>query len=416
MKLWQNSRDNARIFGAAAVLVGVAMTALAQGSPQDYPQWRGRNRDGSASGFVAPKTWPEKLTRRWKAEVGEGYATPIVVGKTVYAFTRRDGKEALTALNAATGKLLWQTGYPAPPLTPGSVAASHGNGPKATPLFHNGKVYTLGLSGVLSAFDSKTGKLVWQKTAPPEPPYYGMAVSPVGDKDLVIVHPGSHGPLTAFDANTGAVKWAATGDSAWASPIICELGGTRQVVSMTSKSVIGVAVADGAPLWEHPWKSSGTASTMTPIVYGDTIIIASQRMPVAALRPTRRDGKWATDVVWENKEVSLFMSNPALIGDELFGLSERSSGQFFALDVKTGKTLWLGQPREATNTAVVKSGELLFLLNDDAELIVARSSRTGFEPLKRYTVADSATWAQPAISGQRVFVKDVTSLALWTLN
>jgi outer membrane protein assembly factor BamB len=414
MKLWQNPHDTARIL-VVALLVGAA-TALAQSSTQDYPQWRGRNRDGSASGFVAPKSWPEKLTRRWKVEVGEGYATPIIVGNKVYAFTRRNGQETLLALNTATGKIVWQIGYPAPPLAPGSVAAKHGDGPKATPLFHNGKLYTLGLSGALSAFDAKTGKLVWQKPSPLEPPYFGMAVSPVGDKELVIVHPGSHGPLTAFDADTGAVKWAATGDSAWASPIIVELGGTRQVVSMTSKSVISVAVADGALLWEHPWKSGGTASTMTPIVYGDTILVASQKMPVAALRPTRRDGKWTVEVVWENKEVSLFMSNPALIGDTLFGLSEKSSGQFFALDAKTSKTLWLGQPREATNTAVVKAGELLFLLNDDAELIVARSSRTGFEPLKRYTIPDSATWAQPAISGKRIFVKDATTLTLWTLD
>lgn len=401
---------------AVAVLIGSVAAASAQSSPQDYPQWRGRNRDGAASGFTEPKAWPEKLTRRWKVEVGEGYATPIVVGRRVYAFTRRDDNEALLALDAATGKIVWQTGYMAPPLETGSVASAHGNGPKATPLFHKDKIYTLGLSGIMSAFDAATGKLVWRKPAPPESPYYGMAVSPVGDKDVVIVHPGSHGPLTAFDANTGAVKWVANGDSSWASPIIVTLGGIRQVVSMTSKSVISVAVADGALLWEHPWKSSATASAITPIVYGETIIVASQRMPVTALKPTRRDGKWAVEVVWENKEVSLFMSSPALIGATLFGLSEKSSGQFFGLDAKTGKTLWLGQPREASNTAVVKAGDLLFMLNDDAELIVARSSQTGFEPLKRYTVADSATWAQPAITGKRVFVKDVTSLALWTLN
>lgn len=112
----------------------------------------------------------------------------------------------------------------------------------------------------------------------------------------------------------------------------------------------------------------------------------------------------------------MFLSNPVLAGDTLFGLSHRRSGQFFALDAKTGTVLWLGQPREATNTAVVGAGNLLFLLNDDAELIVARSSRTGFEPLKRYSVADSPTWAQPTISGNRVFVKDLTSLTLWTLN
>jgi outer membrane protein assembly factor BamB len=139
-------------------------------------------------------------------------------------------------------------------------------------------------------------------------------------------------------------------------------------------------------------------------------------MGVTALKPTTRSGKWGVDVVWETKDVSLFLSNPVLVGETLYGLSEKARGQFFALDADTGKVLWLGQPRQASNTAVVKAGNLLLLLNDDAELIVARSSRSRFEPLKRYTVADSATWAQPTVSGNRVFVKDVTSLTLWTLN
>jgi hypothetical protein len=97
-------------------------------------------------------------------------------------------------------------------------------------------------------------------------------------------------------------------------------------------------------------------------------------------------------------------------------LSHRSSGQFFALDATTGDTLWLGEPRQATNTAIVKAGRLLFLLNDDGELIVARSSREKFDPIRRYTVADTPTWAQPAISGNHIFIKDASSIALWTLN
>src|SRR5580704_11544958 len=99
----------------------------------------------------------------------------------------------------------------------------------------------------------------------------------------------------------------------------------------------------------------------------------------------------------------MYVSNPVVIADTLFGLSHRARGQFFAIDARNGKVLWLGPPREATNTAVVKAGNLLFFLNDDAKLIVARSSQAGFEPLKQYTVADSATWAQPTISGNRVF-------------
>jgi outer membrane protein assembly factor BamB len=186
---------------------------------------------------------------------------------------------------------------------------------------------------------------------------------------------------------------------------------------MGQENIVSVALADGALLWQYPWKSTaGGMQAITPILHVETVIVPSYHMGVTALRPSMRDGKWVVEVVWETKDVSMFLSNPVLIGDILYGLSERASGQFFALDARTGKVLWLGKPREATNTAVVKAGELLFLLNDNAELIVARSDRNGFEPLKQYTVADSATWAQPAISGNRLFVKDVSSLTLWTLN
>jgi hypothetical protein len=112
----------------------------------------------------------------------------------------------------------------------------------------------------------------------------------------------------------------------------------------------------------------------------------------------------------------MFMSTAVLVGSTLHGLSQRASGQFFAIDARSGKVLWLGPPREATNTSVVKAGDILFLLNDDAELVVAKSNASGLEVLRRYTVADSATWAQPAISGDRLFVKDASSVALWTLR
>lgn len=103
----------------------------AQGNPRDYPQWRGRNRDGSASSFVQPPRWPDVLTRRWRVEVGEGYASPLVVGNMVYVFSRSEGRELLSALDADTGAKLWQSGY-AVPYTPNSPTVAHGSGPKAT--------------------------------------------------------------------------------------------------------------------------------------------------------------------------------------------------------------------------------------------------------------------------------------------
>jgi outer membrane protein assembly factor BamB len=398
---------------SAAPAAAAPAAAAPPSAPQDYRQWRGQNRDGSASAFTPPRTWPDALTRRWKVEIGEGYATPLVAGRIVYVFSRRDGQEVMTALDAATGKERWHTGYPAP-YTPGQPAAKHGAGPKATPLLHDGRLYTLGISGIVGAFDASNGKLLWRTEPPAEPPFFGAASSPLIEQGLVIVHPGSYGPLTAFDPKTGAIKWTAGGGGFFASPLAVTLDGTRQIVTLTMKSVIGVSPADGTVLWEYPFEA-GSGGPM-PVAYGGTLIVSAMNAGVRAITPVRRDGKWTTETAWETKDVAMYVSNPVVIGTTLFGLSHRSSGQFFALDANSGKVLWLGQPREAANTAIAKAGDLLFLLNDDAELIVARGDPSAFTPLKRYTVADSPTWAQPAISGNRLFIKDTASVALWTLE
>ena len=413
----EGGRQSARrrsFLGAVLVTACVAAGA-AQDRGRDYPQWRGVNRDGAASAFAEPATWPDALTRRWKVDVGEGYATPLVVDDTVYVFARRNGNEVMTALDAATGQERWHTGYPAPYRT-GHARGGARRGPQGHPALPP-------RPAVLARHDRhRLGVRCRNRTARladagrRKHPTYGMSVSPVGEGELVIVHPGNHGPLTAFDAKTGAVRWSAPGRAAYASPVVVELDGVRQVVTMTEHSVLGVSVSDGTRLWEHAWPSRGTPSAITPIQHGETLIVSSQGMGVTALRPARRDGAWSVKVVWETTEVSLFLSNPVLVDNTLFGLSEKARGQFFALDADTGRVLWLGPPRQAENTAVVKAGRLLFLLNDDAELIVARSRRDGFEPLARYAVATSATWAQPAVSGNRIVVKDVSSVTLWTLE
>jgi outer membrane protein assembly factor BamB len=185
-------------------------------------------------------------------------------------------------------------------------------------------------------------------------------------------------------------------------------------VTVTQTSVIGVSLDDGQLLWEFPFP--GAAGGTMPVIDGQHIIVSALDSGVAAIRPSRRADKWVVDAVWHTGDVSMYLSNPVVVGDTLFGFSHRSSGQFFALDTASGQVRWLGPAREASNSAIAKAGNLLFLLKDDAELIVARANRTQFEPLRRYTVADSPTWAQPAISGNRIFIKDATSLTLWTVD
>jgi glucose dehydrogenase len=125
---------------------------------------------------------------------------------------------------------------------------------------------------------------------------------------------------------------------------------------------------------------------------------------------------WVTENVWATKDVSLQMSNAVEINGVLYGLSHLNSGQYFALDLENGQTLWKSDPRQAENAAVLRAGDTIFSLENDAELVVMKANKTAFNPLKRYTVAMGETWAQPAISGNRFFVKDVSNLTLWTLN
>ena len=402
------------LIAAAAAATSVAIRGQAR--PADWPQWRGPNRDGAVASFVAPTTWPGALTRKWKVQVGLGYATPILVGNRIYMFSRRGDNEVLAALDAETGQERWATSYPAR-FDVNPAAARHEKGPKSTPTFANGMLYTLGMTGIVTAFDAADGKQRWHTAAPPKSPLYHTAMSPLVDRGMVIVHVGGHdqGALTAFDAATGAVTWRWTGDGpSYGSPIVAELGGTRQVIVLTQRNLIGVAEATGDLLWKRPFSTEYDQNAITPILHGDVVVISGLEKGVTAFRALKRGNQWTTENAWQNPDVSLYMTNGVIVRDTLFAMSHRNSGQFFALDAKTGKTLWTSPPRQATNAAISYAGDLLFMLKDDAELIVAKASRTGLEVVKRYTVADSATWSAPAIAGNRIFVKDTASLALWT--
>ncbi len=407
-----------RALNAIVLVVFFTAGVMAQSAGQDWPQWRGPNRDGAVIQFVPPSSWPEALTRQWQVEVGEGYASPVIAGDRVFVHTRRGDEEVVSALDATTGALVWQEAYPAPyELHPAAV--QHGLGPKSTPATGDGKLFTFGISGILSSFDLATGRLLWRRDAPAVGPYYGTAMSPVVEGDLLIAHVGGHdqGALTAFEAASGEARWSWSGDGpSYGSPVVSELGGVRQVVTYTQSYLVGIAVASGELLWQVPFTTPSVQNTVTPIVAGDVVISSGLAKGLSALRVEREDDVWTTETIWENRSVSFYMSSPVLVGGAIYGLSDRNSGQYVCVDVATGETLWMSEGRQAANAAVVRAGELLLLLNNAAELFILETSRRGFEPLRRYDVADSQTWAHPAIVGDSLFVKDESTLARWTLR
>lgn len=400
-----------------SVCVSVSVAGVTAQTPAAWPQWRGPARDGVASAFTVPTTWPAQLTRKWEATIGAGHASPVIAGNRVVVHTRQGTREIAAAYDLESGKQLWQQGIEAP-YRVNPAAAGHGPGPKSTPAIAAGRVFTLGISGIFSAHDLATGNLLWRKTAPPTPPEYGTATSPLVDGGSVIAFLGGQnaGALTAMDAASGAVKWEWKGDGpGYSSPMIATFAGTRHVIVQSQTKLVGVNAADGRLLWETPIKTPFAQNSVTPIVVNGLVIYAGLENPTIALRVTANQGKgWSVAPAWRNEALSMYMSSPAATSNALFGLSNKNRGQFFAIDPASGKTLWTTKGREAENASIVRAGDYLLLATTNSELIVARANAARYEEVKRYSVADSAMWAHPAFAGRTIIVKDVDTLTAWS--
>jgi outer membrane protein assembly factor BamB len=357
------------------------------------------------------------LKPAWKVAVGIGHSSPVVVGDRVFVFARQGDDEVAQALELATGKTVWRQAVKAP-YTMNMAATSHGKGPKSTPVVAEGRVFTYGISGILSAFDAATGRVLWRKEFGSQfketSPLYGSAMSPVVDQGRLIAHVGGsgQGALTAFDPATGNVIWAWKGDGpGYSSPVVATLAGLRQVVTFSETNLLGVSAEKGELLWKVPFTTSYVQNAITPIVKGDLVIYSGLDHPLRALRVVKKGAAYATEPVWENAEVANYMSTAVLAGDRVCGHSHKKKGQLFCLDAATGKTVWLSEGRQGENASILAGGGLLYALTTDSDLLVADPAAPAYALKKRWSVASSAVWAHPVVLADGVLVKDVENLA-----
>jgi outer membrane protein assembly factor BamB len=188
-------------------------------------------------------------------------------------------------------------------------------------VFANGRLYSIGMTGVVTAFNAADGKQIWQKPGSAlVPTYTSHAFSPLVTGGTVVFHVGGHnkGALTAYDVNTGDVKWAWSGDGptfgpGYGSPVIADFGGTRQIVTITQNRLVSVDAATGALLWDRPFESSNETNSGTPIVYGQTVIAAGNSGPTLAFSVARRNNQWAVEQVWENADIPMKLTNGVIV-------------------------------------------------------------------------------------------------------
>ncbi|HZT78739.1 MAG TPA: PQQ-binding-like beta-propeller repeat protein [Gemmataceae bacterium] len=415
----------------SAVLVGCGLLLAASSlRAQDWPQWRGPNRDARVTGFKAPREWPKELTKKWKVKVGEGVATPALVGDRLYVFVREGGDEVIRCLDAGNGKELWQDKYPAKaPTRPGSGFNNEFVGPRASPAVADGKVVTYGASGILSCYDAASGKRLWRKDDfKGSWPRFFTSSSPMIVGGLVIAQLGGEGKgdggMIAYDLATGEEKWKWTGDgTAYASPVLLAADGVKAVIAEAAHNVVAVNARDGKLLW----KTSLVAQRMsynacTPmVVEGQTVIWSGSGQGTKAVRLEKKGDELAAKELWTNPE-SVQFNTPVVKDGFVYGISNRN--QLFCINARDGKTAWTrplgagggGRRGPSGYGSVVDAGPVLFALTPSAELVVFATGGKEFKEVAKYKVADSQTYAYPVVSGNRVFVKDRDSLTLWTIE
>ena len=349
------------------LLVAFIVLSAASVIAADWPQWRGLHRDARVSDFKAPVTWPKDLTKKWSVDVGDGAATPALVGDRLYLFsregddamTRRGGQEILRCLDAASGKEIWKQGYDVDPSTdPGGFA-----GPRSSPVVAEGKVVTQGARGVLSCFDAATGQSLWRKDDFKSWPQFFVSSSPIIIDGLCVAQlGGNNGAVVAYELATGAEKWK-VGDlpTAYASPVLMPVAGKKLIIAQVSDGIVGIDVANGNKVWEKFFERGGSRyKAATPIVTGtDTLIYFDGAATGAKLEP--EGAKLVDKTLWTHMENRVEFNTPILRDGLLVGLTGPSGSgahQFFCLDTQSGTVTWSSPaPRIASAAAPDGKGD-----------------------------------------------------------
>lgn len=397
------------------------IAALTQAKPL-WTGWQGPKRDGWVEYFEVPKVWPEKLDKQWTVKVGTGYSTPLVIEEKVFQHSREGEEEVVRAIDLKSGTVIWRKSYPVS-FKIGRGGTQHGKGPKSSPTFADGRLFTHSITGVLSAWDAESGDLLWRRDFKDQLeksyPYWGAAMSPLVDGDRVLAHVGTceKGALFALDAKSGKQVWKQDAHPfCYSSGRIVTIADVRQLLEWNHDGLCGVDLATGNILWHYPYPHlRNNQNTPTPAFHKGLIMAGGENRGIRCIEAQRSGETWKVKEHWSTREVSLDMSTAIMNDGLLYGFSHFKRGQLFCLDPVSGKIRWTGPPRAGENAMLVAVPGYVLALIDGGELQVLKASGDGYQVVQSYRVAERDSWAPPVLLKQGVLIKDLKHLTRWAL-
>ena len=383
----------------------------------DWPGFRGPHRDGCYEEIPIATHWPSNgLRPLWKQPIGGGYSSFAIAGGRAFTIEQRRAQEAVTAYDVETGRELWASAYPAD-----FNEMMGGEGPRATPFFSEGKLYSLGAMGDLLCLEAASGKVIWKVNILSDNQaslmYYGMASSPLVVQEKLIVQVG--GPngksVVAYDKLTGKHIWSALDDGcAYASPMLVQLAGREQLLVVTDRRAVGLQVSDGALLWAMPWiVKQRNRDNAQPVILGTNrfMLSAGYGTGSEAVEVSRTPNGFEAGPLWQNTLMKNKFTSSIFWQGYIYGLDE---DRLVCLDAQTGERKWkdglygYGQ--------VVEAGGCLIVLSGEGQLALVKASPDHYQELAHFQAIEGKTWNHPAMAGGKVLVRNELQMACFDLR
>ena len=389
-----------------AVCLFALGTSASNLEPEDWPQWRGTNRDGKSSETGLMKSWPAGgPTRVWHATgAGEGYSSFSVSDGRLYTLGARGSTEYVMAFDEATGKKVWEVENGR------RFSNDRGDGPRGTPTVDGSQLYAYGASGDLRALDAASGKTLWHVNVLQQfggsNIIWGLSESPLVLSDRIIVNAGgSEASIVAISKKDGSALWRSQGDRAgYSSGIFHEVGGIPQAIFFTASRAVGIDTRDGRLLWSYDRVSNRTANIATPIARGNHVFLSSDYGTGAALLQLTPSGNTinAKEVYFTN-DMRNHHASSVLIGEHLYGFS---SAILTAMKFDTGEVAW--RDRSVGKGSVIFADDRLYLYSETGVVGLAEANPAGYREHGRFEIRSGSlpTWSHPVVANGKLYLRD----------
>ena len=386
----------------------------------EWPGFRGPQRDSAVRGVQLKTDWsaspPAEL---WRRPIGPGWSSFAVRAGRLYTQEQRGKDEIVACYDVSTGKPVWRHSDAAR-----FYESVGGPGPRATPTLSNGRVYSLGATGIMNVLDERTGAVVWTRNAVSDTgakiPGWGISGSPLIVGDLVIA--AASGSLVAYDIATGNPRWfGPRGSNSYSSPQLVTINRVQQIVLMTSDGATSVALADGKELWKHAWPSD--TRIMQPAVAADGELVISVGDGMGG-NGTRKiavkqgqggqggSGGWTTEERWTSEELNVSFTDYVIHKGHVFGFDY---GTLACIDVNDGKQKWKSPHHGYGQVVLLPDQDVLLMLSEKGDLVLTKASTEQFSELARFKVLEGKTWNHPVLIGDVVLVRNDHEMAAFRL-